>query len=80
MIMSKPKLKISIDHVEMCDQDEQVMTFEFADFAASTILDSNPRLMASRLINLGRSIENNLKEPRDYVISPCRIDLKDHAH
>ena len=62
MIMSKPKLKISIDHVEMCDQDEMV---KFADFFVSIVLDPNPRLMTSRLIKLGRAIENSLNHALD---------------
>ena len=34
-----------------------ILTFTFPDFEADVLLDANPRLMASRLINLARTIE-----------------------
>jgi len=48
--------------MEKCDQDEMV---KFADFLVSIILDPDQRLMTSRLIKLGRAIENSLNHALD---------------
>ena len=42
-----------------------ILTFTFPDFEADVILDANPRLMASRLINLARTIEKAWEEAHE---------------